>query len=270
MKKEAKNVTKEHKKENQHPLQKIKTLIDLAALVSPDAELPEVLPSDFSRIYDELNVACDFTNHLFPVSNEIWDKIYNQIKEYPQLIDFLEKSIKEEIHRINARTAKPIYANEVFKIINRKPEPFDITSMMLVETYSDFFRTRNKVRFVAYALHLKRGFYLDSYEYLNSRPVFYPIIVLRENGVFLIPDTKIECLFGIDLERLRICQICEKIFWAGRIDSWGCSSSHNLILRQRRFRKDSKGKKEIKNKKLEKWLDKEKRQEMLNQNFSKQ
>lgn len=268
MKAEIKNVTNENIEGEKNPLQEIKMLIDLANIVPPTAKLPEITTSDLSRVYDEWNIAVDFTDYAFPVCNEIWNEVYKEIKKYSQLINFLENSIKEEIHRINARTAKPIYANEVFKIINREPEPFDITSMMLIETYSGFFRTRNKFRFVAYALHLKRGFYLDNYDYLNSRPVFYPIIVSRENGVFLVPDTKIECLFGVDLERLRICQICEKIFWAERIDSWGCSSPHNLNLRQKRFRKTSKEKEIFKKVKLEKWLNKEKRQEKLNQNFS--
>lgn len=268
MKLEIKNVTREHIEDKSNPLQEIKMLIDLANIVPPTAKLPEITPSDLSRVYDEWNIAVDFTNYAFPVCNEIWNEVYKEIKNYSQLLDFLENSMKEEIHRINSRTAKLIYPNEVFKITNRKPEPFDMTSMMLIETYSDFFSTRNKLRFVAYGLHLKRGFYLNNYDYLNSRPIFYPLFVEREGGMFLIPDQKIECLFGVDLERLRICLLCEKIFWAERIDSWGCCSSHNLNLRQKRFRKTSKEKEIFKKVKLEKWLDKEKRQEKLNQNFS--
>lgn len=262
------NVTTLDESQNYDPLLKIKALIDLAALVPPAAKLPEISLFDLSEVYEEWNDAVDFDVHAFPESNKIWNNIYEGIKTYPKLIEFLETKIKEEIQRINLKTTKPLYANEVFKIINRKPEPFDMTSMLLNETYYDFYHTRNKLKFVAYGLHLKRGFYLDDYDYVNSRPIFYPTFSIRENGIFLIPDSKIECLFGIDLERLRVCQLCEKIFWADRIDSQCCSSAHNLVLRQRRFRKTLKVKARNNKMKMENWLDREKRQERLNQKFN--
>ena len=263
MKQNNKNVTKTDQKQKQDALHKIRMLIDLAALVPPTVKIPELSSSDLSRVYDEWNVAVDYDVYAFPVSNEIWNKIYEKIKNYPKLLKFLENSIREERKCENKKTA-------TFKIVDRNPEPFDLDSMLLVEKYYyDFYLTLGKFKFVAYGLHLKRGFFLNDHDYITSRPILFPIFSLQENGIFLIPDSKIECLFGINLERLRICHHCQKIFWADRIDSWGCSPAHNLILRQKKFRKTSRVKTKVDQKKIDNWLDREKRQEKLNQNYSK-
>ena len=259
MKQNSTNVTKADQKQKHDALHKIRMLIDLAALVPPTAKIPEASSSDLSRVYDEWNIAVDYNVYAFPVSNEIWNKIYEKIKTYPKLLKFLENLVREERKKLIT-----------FKITDRKPEPFDVASMILIEKYYyDFYLILSKFKFVAYGLHLKRGFFLNDYDYINSRPILYPTFLSQENGIFLIPDSKIDCLFGINLERLRICHHCQKIFWADRIDSWGCSSAHNLILRQKKFRKNSKVKTKVDQKKMDNWLDQKKRQEKLNQNFSK-
>ena len=46
----------------------------------------------------------------------------------------------------------------------------------------------------------------------------------------------LEALNGVEAGRIRECQICRKIFWAGRIDKLCCSKGCGKALRNRRWR----------------------------------
>lgn len=59
-------------------------------------------------------------------------------------------------------------------------------------------------------------------------------IEMQSNTFFL------EGVKGIDADRLRICEICNEIFWAKRKDSETCSKSCFNALRQRRHRERNK------------------------------
>lgn len=60
---------------------------------------------------------------------------------------------------------------------------------------------------------------------------------LRRDGTSgKINKTFFESLIGLDLDRIRACEICSKIFWAKRSDSETCSARCFGILRTRRYR----------------------------------
>jgi hypothetical protein len=45
-----------------------------------------------------------------------------------------------------------------------------------------------------------------------------------------------KALDGVDIDRIRVCPICKKIYWAGRIDQPTCSKKCGALLRVRRWR----------------------------------
>ncbi len=91
-----------------------------------------------------------------------------------------------------------------------------------------------------------------------------PIVLKIVNNKFAVNDDLLEMMLNIeDVRRLRLCEVCSNVFWAKRLDAWGCSPKHNVAIRQRKFRDNSKEK----NKEAEKR--KQKRQNWVNQNFTK-
>ena len=58
-----------------------------------------------------------------------------------------------------------------------------------------------------------------------------------EHGrIYLRKDELAEAVEGVEAARIRECEVCKRIFWAGRIDQRGCSLRCNDILRKRRYR----------------------------------
>jgi hypothetical protein len=45
-----------------------------------------------------------------------------------------------------------------------------------------------------------------------------------------------EAIIGVEVDRIRECEICQRIFWALRSDQWTCSKAHAHVLRNRRAR----------------------------------
>jgi len=63
------------------------------------------------------------------------------------------------------------------------------------------------------------------------------IIEINEQGLIEIQkDSFTEAVEGVEAARIRECEACSRIFWAGRIDQRGCSLRCNDILRKRRYR----------------------------------
>lgn len=58
----------------------------------------------------------------------------------------------------------------------------------------------------------------------------------------------IEAFQGVDIERIRQCRVCERIFIAKRIDAWACSSSCRNSLKQKRWL-EKKGPKKVRKRK---------------------
>jgi hypothetical protein len=63
------------------------------------------------------------------------------------------------------------------------------------------------------------------------------VIAVDERGIIHANrDFFSEAIEGVELIRIRECEACKRIFWAGRIDQRGCSLRCNDILRKRRYR----------------------------------
>jgi hypothetical protein len=96
--------------------------------------------------------------------------------------------------------------------------------------------------------HLLNG--LCKFSGLPDRPLPYLIqtntrfLLDNEGRICIKSDKIVEALNGVYLKRIRICEICNRIFWANRKDSKTCSKPCLNNYQQRQFR--SKNKEEIK------------------------
>lgn len=109
----------------------------------------------------------------------------------------------------------------------------------LSQAYISFFRTHNET--VAYAFRLKND------REGNSYPNSWEIFPSRASGVILKDDKGNIYLDGlagvihkIIPDRFRMCEICNRIFWAENKNSFTCSESCRNALRQRRHREKNK------------------------------
>jgi hypothetical protein len=61
--------------------------------------------------------------------------------------------------------------------------------------------------------------------------------LIVENGVIQVRLASfLRMLDGMEADRIRLCPICAKFFWAGRRDKSGCMEECSRVLRQRRLR----------------------------------
>lgn len=82
---------------------------------------------------------------------------------------------------------------------------------------------------------------LDIIEKADESPAFiarYPTSYVKEaGGVFEISvNGVLRMLLNTEVDRLRRCPVCERFFWATRLDQKGCRKSCAEVLRKRRLR----------------------------------
>lgn len=62
-------------------------------------------------------------------------------------------------------------------------------------------------------------------------------IMIDDNGeLYIDKDMFASAIDGVEAKRIRECEICRRIFWAGRIDQPSCSTACAHALRNRRYR----------------------------------
>jgi hypothetical protein len=69
------------------------------------------------------------------------------------------------------------------------------------------------------------------------------ILRVDENGiVHIVNDSFGEAINGVIIDRIRSCEICERVFWATNVNSKACSPKHAANLRLQKSRKINKEK----------------------------
>lgn len=113
--------------------------------------------------------------------------------------------------------------------------------------------------------HRRREFGEKDFYFEHSASYFRnenPTSLKARNNTLLPTAPSVDFLFGLkNIDRLRVCEICKRVFWANRKDAWGCSPQHSNLIRVRRARKNAE-------QRQEKWINSGNRKDFLNQNFS--
>lgn len=65
-------------------------------------------------------------------------------------------------------------------------------------------------------------------------------LVMRGTTVQTVKSRFFEAIENVDTDRIRICDVCENIFWATRFDSKTCSKQCYNTFRQRQFREKNR------------------------------
>jgi hypothetical protein len=78
----------------------------------------------------------------------------------------------------------------------------------------------------------------DNLGYLNFRAT--PLISANNEVIIESRSPIFDAVHLMDADRLRICEVCNHIFWAKKKNSFGCSESCVNALYQRRLRKENK------------------------------
>lgn len=138
----------------------------------------------------------------------------------------------------------PKLTTDDLEIIKLSPSDIltDINNRIL--RYEDFRLSSEKLfRLVhLYQTSRKRGWGADfSVRAINEDFGGTGILQIDENGiVHIINDSFGEAINGVILDRLRRCEICERVFWAENKNSKTCSPNHAANLRNRQSRMRNK------------------------------
>jgi hypothetical protein len=100
------------------------------------------------------------------------------------------------------------------------------------QTYSFIRDGREILRQIARINNAKGEVSLERYSHLS-----FVRLKINDQGklTFILPEL-VDILEGVEASRIKICRICENIYWAGRIDQPTCSKKCGQTLRVRRWR----------------------------------
>lgn len=235
--------------------EKLKIIIELANSIPPETELPDV-----QRIWDQMNQQAldeyqiwyeskrqEIEEHEHQLGSETDGPEYTaHLLEYTQKrIDFADDQIAQSNAIVDA-IGRGIAA--VNLCLDGLPESFQDYVWQAGEQqlereyglYEAMYRytfarsSRERLRIIA-------GF--SSQEAAQPRLHFHPAltgqaqIIVDEDGTLSVANDKFaSAVDGVEARRIRLCEICKRIFWAGRINQPCCSTACAHSLRNRRYR----------------------------------
>lgn len=111
-----------------------------------------------------------------------------------------------------------------------------------LDAYIEYFDLKRQLRYIADKCTSFvnkvwgeiNGIAFPAYEMDFTQTLYFRII---ENKITFVPNKIISLLQGIDARRLRVCPICDAVFWAKRIEAKTCSKRrclNNFHQRKRR------------------------------------
>lgn len=218
-KKKKENVTKGEKKDEAKAPKELKRLLEVINFTPANADLPS--PDELIKKFFKEQTGRDLS--------------YEDTENLETDSDFME-SLKKTIKNIRSGIKKYQDLSEYIfeQHIPELFEPFDIW-----DRYKDFIEYRQKIRFAAREAvdYRKRGRRRITFSSIYNPETFKTSFSITKEGLISLKDDILfKALEGIAARRLRICEVCERIFWANRLDKEGCSGRCNQTLRSRRKR----------------------------------
>lgn len=216
-------MTKTNKAGKAKANQELKNLLEIINFVPPDVDLPnakEILLKAFEE----------------KTSRQMTDEDMENFKSDSDFTNSVQKTVRilrgelSEYRELNSY----IFENHYDELIDE----FEI-----LDRYKDFIYYRQKIRFVAQeaSYFQKTGRRKISVSSVYQPELFTTSFEIGKDGkITFQTDKVIRALEGIDIKRLRICEVCNRIFWANRLEKIGCSDKCNQTLRTRRKRTKDK------------------------------
>lgn len=131
---------------------------------------------------------------------------------------------------------------------NKEQLEIKILATVLDSWYPYYCQRRKDLRDIAkFFLHLRNKDCLaatdEEIKTKNGETIRLPVFKIflsREGTTGKAITPEYQAYIGADLDRIRACEICERIFWANYKNSYTCSQTCLNALRQRRHRKTNK------------------------------
>lgn len=195
--------------------EKLARLIELINLVPPDYELR--FPAHL-RIEGEVEGEGPIATFL---------KLNNYVDDY---IETLPVELREYLHKTN-----PL------------PTVGSFLEGGSMGRYESFYAARQNLRVIAQLA--KKGVDIGQLQpsmHGSLVPNILMVGVDPEGKVRISKDLFTEAVEGVEARRIRECEVCNRIFWAGRLDQWCCSPRCARVLRTRRWRANYQDKYKLK------------------------
>lgn len=203
--------------------EELRTLLEIINFVPPGIDLPDA-KEILSKSFEE------------KTNRQMTDEDMKDFRPDSDFISSVQKTMRilrdklGEYRELNSY----IFENHYDELIDE----FEI-----LDRYNDFIYYRRKLRFVA-----QEASYYQKTERrrISVSSVYQPELfttsfeIGKDGRITFQNDKVIKALEGIDIKRLRICEVCNRIFWANRLEKLGCSDRCNQTLRTRRKRTSDK------------------------------
>ncbi len=208
------NQSRSRKADKNEPSQELLEFIDTVNSIPLQFKFENVLDSmTFSAVTSgqEIQEPSSKTSILETIYNG-WRSMRKSVKQYPLLRNYLKKKVGVVEHYNFGSKKQRITSEYSTALLN-------------------FEELREEFIEIVYGL--------------NNEPEMLPYINFAQSTVrFTIVEGKISfrlteiisLLDGLEADRLRICKICNNIFWAFRKDAQGCSVQCNQTHRTRKWR----------------------------------
>lgn len=145
--------------------------------------------------------------------------------------DFFDKNIKKDIFQF--------WFDRLREDLSKLKKAEMALLYSVIDTYEYYRKTRKDVKAVInYVFELNKN---SPILHLYDTDLHTPLLFTQKNGeTRATPQGFSKVIERIDLERLRACEICSRIFWANYKNSFTCSTPCLNALRQRRHREKNK------------------------------
>ena len=210
------------------------------------------------HVYDKSRAKASHSHsrkHKAPERLEELIRMVNQVPDGLQTIDQLHyKVILEHEFPEQIQKEAELLRDEIGKLPNELQEfvgncplpcrlPPDYTPADLDATVSAEMQRDKASRKYRYLLegkqmltHIAEGQWLENIG--PFRMLASNWLSVDANGLIeLQTPPLLECVQGVEAQRIRKCPVCEKIFWAERKDQQGCSVPCSHALRNRKYRR---------------------------------
>lgn len=232
LQKPAKALQKASKSERQQP-----SLVRYREMFLALSNPPKpVYSRDYARRIEQLKGAIDAANGVPSRSkSEFYDKLSERQPEGEEefserlwvrrvIPDYVRKTLYEMIKQLNGSARSFV----------GKVNPKFADSFEEHDSFGEVFRRYSELCYLKGVMR-----YLATNKALDHTPPF-PVWAIKD-GVIAIDfrHELFEVLIGMEADRIRICPICDLLFWADRKDQSSCSKKCANVLRVQRWRAKS-------------------------------
>jgi hypothetical protein len=174
---------------------------------------------------DDLDRALAYSQKMLDYSGEV-------IEKSEALIDW---HIKATVKAINqCLTGLPKTFRDYVWQVGEESSQIDDALVEAIVRYTFVRESRDKLRLISRIANAENP---QENLALAAQLRSYAQIMIDDSGeLYLAKDKFASAIDGVEAKRIRECEICRRIFWAGRIDQPSCSTACAHALRNRRYR----------------------------------